>query len=55
MKLTLKKEVVNSVVYESNEKDAPVRSVYVMKSWFAAQNLTGNTYPNEITLEVTCG
>lgn len=52
MKLKLKKEVVNSVVYETKDEDAPVRSVYVMKSWLDA-NKKQPGYPMEINLEIT--
>ena len=59
MKLTLKKEVVNSVVYESAEPKAAIRSVYVMKEWLATQNYDISTanggWPKFINLEITCG
>lgn len=52
MKLKFKKEVVNSVVYETKDEDAAVRSVYVMKSWLTA-NKKQPGYPMEIELVIT--
>ena len=52
-KMTLKKEVKHSVVYETEEKGAPVKSVYVMKDWFWAQGGgIGMAFPQTIELEV---
>lgn len=33
MKMTFKKEVKHSVVYETAEEGVPLRSVYVSKDW----------------------
>lgn len=52
MKLRFKKEVKHSVVYETIDDKAPVRSVYVMKHWLDA-NKTQPGYPTEITLEIS--
>lgn len=50
MEMTFKKEVVNSVVYETAAPKAPVRTVYVSKDWLTAQ---GHDFrkPLEITVE----
>lgn len=52
MKLKFKKEVKHSVVYESTDDHAPIKSVYVMKSWLDV-NKTQPGYPTEITLEIS--
>ena len=38
MKMTFKKEVKHSVVYETLEEGAPIRSVYVSKDWLAVHS-----------------
>lgn len=52
MKLTFKKEVKHSVVYESADDKAPIKSVYVMKHWLEA-NKKQPGYPTEINLEIS--
>ena len=47
--MTFKKEVVNSVVYETTEPKAPVRSVYVSKDWLTQQ---GHDFKQPIELEI---
>lgn len=49
MKLKFKKEVVNSVVYETDEPKAPIRSVYVSKDWLTEQ---GHNFEEPIYLVV---
>lgn len=44
--MTFKKECKHSVVYESNNPDAPVTTVYVMKKALPTP------FPDSITLEV---
>ena len=52
MKMTLKKEVKHSVVYETLDDQAPIKSVYVMKAWFWAQGIVGGAFPKTIEVEV---
>lgn len=52
MILTLKKEVKHSVVYESDEDEAPVRSVYIMKAWFWKQGIVGGAFPKTVEMEI---
>lgn len=49
MKMTFKKEVKHSVVYETEEPQAALRSVYVSKDWLAAQ---GHAFMKPIEVEV---
>ena len=52
-KMTLKKEVKHSVVYETEEKGAPVKSVYVMKDWLLTWGGKASmAFPQTIELEV---
>jgi len=51
MKMSFKKEVKHSVVYETEEAKAPVRSVYVSKDWLRDQS-AGRVIPRSIEVEV---
>lgn len=50
--MTQKKEVKHSVVYESDNDKAPIKSVYVMKAWFWEQGIVGGAFPKSIKVEV---
>ena len=53
MKMKFKKEVKHSVVYETDDPKAAVRSVYVMKDWLATACCDGrDLWPSEIELEI---
>lgn len=55
MKMLLKKEVKHSVVYETLDEKAAVRSVYVMKNWLRAGGagaLQLGGWPKQIELTV---
>lgn len=47
--MTFKKEVKHSVVYETDEAQAPMRSVYVSKDWLAKQGHSFR-HPIEVTV-----
>ena len=50
--MKLKKEVKHSIVYETEEPKAPLRSVYVSREWLML-NSTGPKFPPaEIIVEV---
>lgn len=60
MKMTMKKETKHTVVYETDEMEAAVSSVYVSKVWLARQQAGGGKvmgWPESIalTLEVLRG
>ena len=57
MEMTFKKEVKHSVVYETADEKAAVKSVYVMKDWLSEQEETAKaravgSWPKEIDLEI---
>ena len=52
MKMSLKKEVKHSVVYETGEEGAAVRSVYVAKKWIGLYQKTNGIWPPAIELEI---
>ena len=47
--MEFKKEVKHSVVYETTEPKAPVRSIYVSKDWLTQQ---GHDFKKPLDLEV---
>ena len=51
MELKFKKEVKHSVVYETEEQQVPIRSVYVSKDWLTAQ---GHDFRKPIEVTVEC-
>lgn len=51
MKMLLKKETKRTVVYETDDLEAPVSQVYVSKLWLSRQE-KGKTFPLEIDLEI---
>ena len=56
MKMLLKKEVKHSVVYETQDEAAAVKSVYVMKDWLrtdAAGIVINDGWPKQIELTIT--
>lgn len=52
MKLKLKKEVKHSIVYETEDDKAPVRSVYVSRTWLMLNSTAQKFPPQEIEMEV---
>lgn len=53
MKMQFKKEVVNSVVYETKDEAAPTQSIYVRKAFLREQRVGfGADWPKEIEVEV---
>lgn len=51
MEMKFKKEVKHSVVYETEEQKAPIRSVYVSKDWLTMQ---GHDFRKPIEVKVEC-
>lgn len=53
MKMQFKKEVKHSVVYETEDPKAPMRSIYVAKSWIIATGgFVGGGWPKTLDVEV---
>lgn len=48
-RMSFKKEVKHSVVYETDDAKAPVRSIYVSKDWLTVQ---GHPFRDPLELEV---
>jgi hypothetical protein len=52
MKMLFKKEVKHSVVYETDNEKAAVRSVYVLKDWINLYERVNGVWPPAIDLEI---